>query len=108
MSFFNSSFEKTMSKGLTTVQPVEVEYVLIPAMLILIISFLFYPAQYFKYILIGAILFPLNQEPVQAQLDKMKEGKNLTKEQLKKEKEETILKIFYKFPFLNFNPNGFS
>lgn len=91
MSFFNSSFEKTMSKGLTTVQPVEVEYVLIPAMLILIISFLFYPAQYFKYILIGAILFPLNQEPVQAQLDKMKEGKNLTKEQLKKEKEEIEL-----------------
>ncbi len=52
MSFFNSSFNKRISKGLTTVRPVEVEYILIPSMFLLIISFMLYPLKNFKFVLL--------------------------------------------------------
>lgn len=89
LSFFNKSFEKRMSKGLTTVRPVEVEKLLIPGMILLILSFLLYPTKSFKFILALGIGFSfVTSENVIAQNTQQIQKEQLSEEQLKQQNEK--------------------
>ena len=76
MSFFNSSFNKRISKGLTTVRPVEVEYILIPSMFLLIFSFMLYPLKNFKLILL--LFFFTASMPKYVEAQEKNDEKDLT------------------------------
>lgn len=84
ISFFNSSFKKRMSKGLTTIRPVKVGYVLIPGMIILIISFLLYPMKSFKLSLIFIPLLCVSVNVKSASQPIQEQNKELSKEELAK------------------------
>jgi len=91
ISFFNTNFQKKMSKGLTTVRPVKVEYILIPGMILLIISFLLYPMRSFKFLvfLILAISFGQGGDTLaQTTQGKNKEFSEKKVEKLEKENKQ--------------------
>jgi len=104
MSFFNSSFNKRISKGLTTVRPVEVEYILIPSMFLLIISFILYPLKNFKFVLLlffFSISIPKYAEAQEksaerelspAQMEQMRKAYEQLESLMKKHKEGQLTK----------------
>ncbi len=82
ISFFNSNFEKRLSKGLTTVRPVEVEPILVPGLILLIISFFLYPTRNFKFVFMLMAILSISNQRVIAQ------DKQVTEEELEQSKKE--------------------
>lgn len=68
VDFFNKNFKKRLNKGLATIKPVKTQYVLIPGIILLSLSFLLYPLQSFRFLLILLMIGTLhNVESTMAQ-----------------------------------------
>ena len=59
VAFFNTNFKKRLNKGLATIKPVKTQYVLIPGIILVSLSFLLYPLQSFRFLMILLMVSPL-------------------------------------------------
>lgn len=112
LSFFNNSFDKKIDKGMATIRPVKASVVLIPAVILLLISFLSYPFVSYATVLLVFFLPPislrsedmpdkLKDEQIQSLMNRMKagelsnDGKLKFAEILMKSKEIDAAKVLY-------------
>lgn len=98
MNFFNKTFKDRLVKGTATVRPVMAQKVLLPAMILLLFSFLLYPkksflALFFLMVIHGPSLkaIDVNEEYAETLLKKIKEGN--TSKQIKVKLADTFLKL---------------
>lgn len=112
LSFFNNSFDKKIEKGMATIRPVKASLVLLPAIVLLALSFLTYPVKSYTVLtlLLVFTLIPLRAEDlpeklkddqIQNLMEKMKNGELDNKGKLKfaeillKSKEVDAAKVLY-------------
>lgn len=112
LSFFNKSFDKKIEKGMATIRPVKASVVLLPAVILLAISFLSYPIKSYSALVL-ILLLPIvpvrgedlpekfKDDQIQTLMNKMKNGELDNKGKLKfaeillKSKEVDAAKVLY-------------